>query len=686
MNIKCQFIEPQTISNINCLTNVDCCKCINKCVCHINHTESDSMITPLNEYCETLPNKMICSIEQKREFNPISSETSILQNSTESNLQRDNKPCNCCNNTKRNSDILVNKIQCMPYRLDHAINICKNNTNYDNYMNNRRKNRKLRNIDFKNKLKYVTDNISNICNGLKNLNDKSTKMFNCIHYDICHNPCLHENTDNCTLNSRKKIFNSINPSYRKCHNDAILRNNRNYSYNNTNDRNETLTKIIIDKEIRNKSLEEEINKCKQNYNNLKDGYDRMCCENENLKRYQSDIILLNKRKKEDEEKCKELENDNRELLNRIKKLKNMEINYNSLRDQNLETKNENCDLKNKMKIMKNDYQKIMSLNDECKDNFNSIVSKYNDLLDKYNDLIDENKNMKQELTKLRKKYDKLKGEYNDTTQENEECMQFKKKYNDLKEKYNSLQKERKSLNEINKDYESELNDLNQNNDINLRNIDNLKNRINMLKTDYNELNKKYLQNQKKLNDFQTKYKELENLYQKTIKNVYSLENEKNNDDNENKLLKKEILSLKKKIEMYEKELEGKKNDNKKRKSFYEDEIVIINKEFTINKDIFGSKINNSIKKEINSKESEFYKYHEIIQELTNMILIYEYFIFNKKIKPKNNHELLCFIIAQNIAKKIRDIRINTFVRLIMAIYKNNENKNTKKIKINNYLE
>ena len=59
----------------------------------------------------------------------------------------------------------------------------------------------------------------------------------------------------------------------------------------------------------------------------------MCCENENLKKYKSDIILLNKRKKEDEEKCKELEHDNRELLNRIKKLKNMEINYNSLRDQ-----------------------------------------------------------------------------------------------------------------------------------------------------------------------------------------------------------------------------------------------------------------------------------------------------------------------------------------------------------------
>ena len=224
-----------------------------------------------------------------------------------------------------------------------------------------------------------------------------------------------------------------------------------------------------------------------------------------------------------------------------------------------------------------------------------------------------------------------------------------------------------------------LNDLNQKNDVNLRNIDNLKNRINMLKNDYNDLNKKYLQNQKLLNDFQTKYKELDNLHQKTIKDVYSLEDAKKDND----LLNKEILSLKKKIEIYEKQLEGQTIDNKKGKSYYEDEIVIINKEFTINKGVSGNEYKNSVKKEINSKDNDIIKYHDIIQELSNMIFIYEYFLFNKKIKPKNNHELLCFIIVQNIAKKIKEIKINTFVRFIMSIYKN---KNTKYIKRNNFFE
>ena len=70
---------------------------------------------------------------------------------------------------------------------------------------------------------------------------------------------------------------------------------RNYSYNNIDNNSETLAKIIIDKEIKNKNLEEEIN-------NLKNGYDKILNENENLKKlmdnndikkYKSDIILLN---------------------------------------------------------------------------------------------------------------------------------------------------------------------------------------------------------------------------------------------------------------------------------------------------------------------------------------------------------------------------------------------------------
>ena len=54
-----------------------------------------------------------------------------------------------------------------------------------------------------------------------------------------------------------------------------------------------------------------------------------------------------------------------------------------------------------------------------------------------------------------------------------------------------------------------------------------------------------------------------------------------------------------------------------------------------------------------------------------MILVYEYFIFNRKIKQKTYHEIIYFIIVQNIAKKIRKIKLNTFINLIIGIYKNN---------------
>ena len=74
--------------------------------------------------------------------------------------------------------------------------------------------------------------------------------------------------------------------------------------------------------------------------------------------------------------------------------------------------------------------------------------------------------------------------------------------------------------------------------------------------------------------------------------------------NENSLSNKDILSLKKKTERHEKQSERQKVDDKKRKSFYEDEIVILDKEFTNNKGVSGNEYNISIKKEILSKEND----------------------------------------------------------------------------------
>ena len=206
----------------------------------------------------------------------------------------------------------------------------------------------------------------------------------------------------------------------------------------------------------------------------------------------------------------------------------------------------------------------------------------------------------------------------------------------------------------------------------------------MLKFDYDELKKKYNENQNELDDYINKYNELNNIYKKTIKKLGLLEKELDNNEKEkNKLLKenhhnkKIIISLKEEI--------NKLNDenNKTQKSVYEDEIVIVNKECTYNRGATGTKFSGSMKKEIGLTQNDIFKYHEIIQDLSNMILIYETYIFNKKIKPKNNNELIYFLIVQYINKKIKQINLNTFIKLLL--YKERKNKNSNN-KINTYFK
>ena len=164
--------------------------------------------------------------------------------------------------------------------------------------------------------------------------------------------------------------------------------------------------------------------------------------------------------------------------------------------------------------------------------------------------------------------------------------------------------------------------------MNLRNIDNLNNKINMLKIDYNELKKKYIQNQNKINDYKLFLEENEEL--KNENKALLKENMQNKKIIEK--LNKEIISLNEKIKIYIKEIEEIKN--KKDKSLYEDEIVIINKECTFSKNDLGNEFNHTVKKQIGLTENDVYKYHDIISELNNLILIYEHFFFKKGIKSK----------------------------------------------------
>ena len=128
------------------------------------------------------------------------------------------------------------------------------------------------------------------------------------------------------------------------------------------------------------------------------------------------------------------------------------------------------------------------------------------------------------------------------------------------------------------------------------------------------------------------------------------------------------------------------NDKTNDNSLYEDEIVIINKETTYTRACGGENEKNkngkiatnlSIKKNNELNESDIMKYHDIIQDLTNMILIYENYFFKKNVKPKNNNELLCLMIVEYINKKIKKIKLNTLINLIIyskLLPKKNKNR------------
>ena len=172
-------------------------------------------------------------------------------------------------------------------------------------------------------------------------------------------------------------------------------------------------------------------------------------------------------------------------------------------------------------------------------------------------------------------------------------------------------------------------------------------------------------------------------------------NDINNNSNEvilsyNKIvdqLNNEISSLKEMIENYKKEIKElrDKTGNKNMNKALDDELVIVNKETTLNKDNNNMEITNnvSVKKNLEITDGDLNKYHEIIQDLNNLVLIYENFFFKRDVKPKNNSELQCVLIVEYIKKKIRKIKLNTLINLI--IYKNSlpkKNDNDKNTGLN----
>ena len=213
--------------------------------------------------------------------------------------------------------------------------------------------------------------------------------------------------------------------------------------------------------------------------------------------------------------------------------------------------------------------------------------------------------------------------------------------NDILNKCCNLEKENKKLKKLLKQYQKDLNDLREKDDINKKKIDNLNKKINALNDnddEIQELYKKLTKLQKELNKNKRKNESLlnENDDLNQNNNILMKENEKN---------KKIIEKLKNKLKECEENKRNRSSHSQTKNSMTEDELVIINKECTYNNGVFGSEINkekylknNDFKKDIKLSENDIFKYHEIIQELSNMLLIYEHLYFNREVKPKNNIE------------------------------------------------
>jgi hypothetical protein len=224
--------------------------------------------------------------------------------------------------------------------------------------------------------------------------------------------------------------------------------------------------------------------------------------------------------------------------------------------------------------------------------------------------------------------------------------------------------------------------------------------------DYNDLNNKSLKMEEEIISLK-KQNELLSNNNKNLSNDNELllDEQKNNkelllsyEDNMNKL-NQENLSLKKVIEEYKNEIEElrkadnsnkiqikEKDDINTNNNIIEDEIVIVKKETFYSKGpdgFFGEFGNNDrikneiiVKKKVDLKDNEILKYNDIIQDLCSMLLIYENYFFRKGVKPKNNRELLCLLLVEYIEKKIKRIKLNALINLIIYKYtipkKNNE--------------
>ena len=370
-----------------------------------------------------------------------------------------------------------------------------------------------------------------------------------------------------------------------------------------------------------KELEDEITKLKSNYTTLENKYNKLIKENERLTKISTKNVQI-------ESELKEY----RTNLNSYKRKNNI----NEAKIKKLETTNQ--ELLSKLKT-------------------NSIRSESKD-----NSLRNETKNILNENRKLKDQIKRLELENKNMTYVNKENKrsldELLVRHNELLVKYNNLNLKK---NEDKIDRTNPIFSIKKDEKYNNHLILTVKKVYGKLNKDIDELNSDKYSTTMKYKSNNTIIKKYNNKDDDIL----------GNDDYERleahyKILKNENQRLK---------MELNKIDNKNN-----DQLVIVNKETTLKDSNNNMEINNnfSVKKNLEITDGDLNKYHEIIQDLNNLVLIYENFFFKRDVKPKNNSELQCVLIVEYIKKKIRRINLNTLINLIIyknSIPKKNDDKN-----------
>jgi len=608
-----------------------------------------------------------------------------------------------------------------------------------------------------------------------------------IRNNDCNNLPFNENNFEKQEENENNMDNNcpqeMNEEYQNNETNNSLNNEQNVNNNNmdencfdNNQENNINDENINIRDAQIKNLNEELNTNKVNYVLLENRYNELLQENESLKKeidacaqdksdYESHLADLEQKLEICCQKNQELEQENKNLLCELNAYKNIDNQYNILKNENENIIIDNKKLNEQIEKKEREFQNLMHVNDEEKSNFDNLLIKHNNLLEQFDNINKENGQMKNELYNLSSKYDKILKNLDEVEFQRKslssECDKHIDKYNELNDAYNelinkykilqdnsyNLEKQNEKLKRLNEDKDICINNITNENDINKKKIDNLNNKINILSAEKNEGIKKYnnmhslykevtrevnklerrlreneleLNNAKKdstnLKEKNRKYNDDNNKLFNKINNMQeelnyikeeneslknqnkSLTNDNESMLNENKNNNDVISEYKRIIEKLKKENNDLKNTLKSRKynvstqskkSDYSDEIVIVNKETTYSKGLFDEpnefnkygQIQNryEIKRNANSKSDDLLKYHEIIQDLSNMILIYEKFFFKEKVKPKNNRELFCYLLIQYINEKFKSMKAKVFWNLL---FYNNNNENNERSKRN----